>query len=70
MNGNIKHLAPTATDNAEAVRMLEEWLEDAKAGNLVTVALVAKHPGCDHCNHPMYCGVKCGVCGRWTEQIK
>ena len=20
--------------------------------------------GCDHCRHPLYCGIKCGVCGR------
>jgi len=24
--------------------------------------------GCDHCTHPLYCGIKCGVCGRWTEK--
>jgi hypothetical protein len=23
--------------------------------------------GCDHCNHPLYAGIKCGTCGRWTE---
>lgn len=20
--------------------------------------------GCAHCRHPLYCGIKCGVCGR------
>ena len=24
--------------------------------------------GCDHCRHPLYCGIKCGVCGRWTDK--
>jgi hypothetical protein len=24
--------------------------------------------GCDHCNHPLYAGVRCGACGRWTEK--
>jgi len=24
--------------------------------------------GCDHCNHPLYAGIKCGVCGRWTDK--
>ena len=24
--------------------------------------------GCDHCTHPQYVGIRCNVCGRWTEQ--
>lgn len=24
----------------------------------------AKQAGCAHCRHPLYCGIKCGVCGR------
>ena len=24
--------------------------------------------GCTHCTHPMYCGIRCNVCGRWTEK--
>lgn len=29
----------------------------------------ALQKGCDHCNHPMYAGIRCGVCGRWTEIV-
>ena len=25
--------------------------------------------GCAHCLHPLYAGIKCGVCGRWTEKV-
>ncbi len=24
--------------------------------------------GCDHCTHPQYVGIRCNVCGRWTEK--
>jgi len=24
--------------------------------------------GCDHCLHPLWCGIRCGVCGRWAEE--
>jgi len=24
--------------------------------------------GCAHCTHPQYVGIRCNVCGRWTEQ--
>ena len=24
--------------------------------------------GCTHCTHPQYVGIRCNVCGRWTEQ--
>ena len=23
---------------------------------------------CTHCTHPQYVGIRCNVCGRWTEQ--
>jgi len=46
MNDNIKpFIKATTPDNTDAVRMLEQWLEDAKSGDLVTVALVGKRIG-------------------------
>jgi len=46
MTDNIKpFLKATTVDNTDAVRMLEQWLEDAKAGELVTVGLVGKRVG-------------------------
>jgi hypothetical protein len=24
--------------------------------------------GCTHCTHPQYVGIRCNVCGRWTEK--
>jgi hypothetical protein len=24
--------------------------------------------GCTHCTHPQYAGIRCNVCGRWTEK--
>ena len=24
--------------------------------------------GCAHCTHPQYVGIRCNVCGRWTEK--
>jgi len=46
MNDNIKpFIKATTPDNTDAVRMLEQWLEDAKSGDLVTVALVGKRVG-------------------------
>ena len=24
--------------------------------------------GCDHCLHPLWAGIRCGVCGRWAEE--
>lgn len=46
MNDNIKPLVrPVDTNNASAIKMLEEWLEDARAGNVVTVAIVGKRIG-------------------------
>ncbi len=46
MSDNIKpFIKVTTPDNTDAVRMLEQWLEDAKSGDLVTVALVGKRVG-------------------------
>lgn len=46
MTDNIKpFIKATAPDNTDAVRMLEQWLEDAKSGELVTVALIGKRVG-------------------------
>jgi hypothetical protein len=46
MSENIKpFIKATTPDNTDAVRMLEQWLEDAKSGDLVTVALVGKRVG-------------------------
>ncbi len=46
MTDNIKpFLKATTRDNTDAVRMLEQWLEDAKAGELVTVGLIGKRVG-------------------------
>jgi len=24
--------------------------------------------GCTHCTHPQYAGIRCNVCGRWTDK--
>lgn len=46
MSDNIKpFIKATSPDNAEAIKMLEAWLEDARAGELLTVALVGKRVG-------------------------
>lgn len=46
MSENIKpFIKATTPDNTDAVRMLEQWLEDAKSGDLVTVALAGKRIG-------------------------
>ena len=46
MSENIKpFIKATTPDNTDAVRMLEQWLEDAKSGDLVTVALAGKRVG-------------------------
>lgn len=29
----------------------------------------AEKKGCDHCLHPLWAGIKCGVCGRWAEEV-
>jgi hypothetical protein len=23
---------------------------------------------CSHCTHPLYAGIRCGVCGRWADE--
>lgn len=46
MTDNIKpFIKATSPDNSEAIKMLEAWLEDARAGELLTVALVGKRIG-------------------------
>ena len=46
MSDNVTPIVrPVETHNAHAIRMLEEWLEDARAGNVVTVAIVGKRIG-------------------------
>jgi hypothetical protein len=46
MTENIKpFIKVTTPDNSEAVTMLEQWLEDAKSGEIVTVAIVGKRIG-------------------------
>ena len=46
MTDNIKpFIKVTTADNSDAVNMLEQWLEDAKAGEIITVGLVGKRPG-------------------------
>jgi hypothetical protein len=46
MTDNIKpFLKATTADNSDTVNMLEQWLEDAKAGEIITVGLVGKRVG-------------------------
>jgi hypothetical protein len=46
MNENIKpFLKATTPDNADCIALLEQWLEDARAGEIVTVAIVGKRIG-------------------------
>ena len=46
MTDNIKpFLKATTLDNSDAINMLEQWLEDAKSGEIVTVAIVGKRVG-------------------------
>ena len=46
MIDNIKpFIKVTTADNSDTVNMLEQWLEDAKAGEIITVGLVGKRPG-------------------------
>ena len=46
MTGNIKpFIKATTPDNSDAINMLEQWLEDAKSGEVVTVAIVGKRVG-------------------------
>lgn len=46
MNDNIKpFIKATTPDNSDAIVLLEQWLEDAKNGEIVTVGLVGKRIG-------------------------
>ena len=46
MTDNIKpFIKATTPDNTDAIRLLEQWLEDAKSGDLVTVALTGRRIG-------------------------
>jgi predicted esterase YcpF (UPF0227 family) len=46
MTNNIKPFIKVTThDNSDAIEMLEQWLEDAKSGEVVTVAIVGKRVG-------------------------
>jgi hypothetical protein len=46
MTNNIKpFLKATTPDNADCIALLEQWLEDARAGEIVTVAIVGKRIG-------------------------
>jgi hypothetical protein len=46
MTGNIKpFIKATTPDNSDAVNMLEQWLENAKNGELISVGLIGKRVG-------------------------
>lgn len=46
MTDNIKpFIKVTTVDNSDAVSMLEQWLEDAKAGEIISVGLIGKRVG-------------------------
>lgn len=46
MNENIKpFLKATTPDNGDCIALLEQWLEDTRAGEIVTVGLVGKRVG-------------------------
>ena len=46
MTDNIKpFIKVTAVDNSDAVSMLEQWLEDAKDGQIIRVGLIGKRVG-------------------------
>jgi hypothetical protein len=46
MTDNIKlFIKATTPDNSDAIVLLEQWLEDAKDGQIVTVGLVGKRIG-------------------------
>jgi hypothetical protein len=48
MTDNIKpFLKATTPDNSACIRVLEDWLEDAKNGEIVTVGLIGKRVGGD-----------------------
>jgi len=46
MTENIKpFLTATTPDNGDCIALLEQWLEDARAGEIVTVGVVGKRVG-------------------------
>ena len=46
MTDNIKpFLKATTPHNENAIAMLEKWLEDAKAGEIITVGVIGKRVG-------------------------
>lgn len=46
MTDNIKpFLKATTPDNSDCINMLEQWLEDAKNGDLVSVGLIGRRIG-------------------------
>ena len=46
MTDNIKpFLTATTPDNGDCIALLEQWLEDARAGEIVTVGVVGKRVG-------------------------
>lgn len=46
MTDNIKpFIKVTTVDNSDAVSMLEQWLEDAKDGQIIRVGLIGKRVG-------------------------
>jgi hypothetical protein len=46
MTDNIKpFIKATTPDNSDAIAMLEQWLEDAKNGELISVGLIGKRIG-------------------------
>lgn len=46
MTDNIKpFIKVTTADNSDVINMLEQWLETAKAGELINVGLVGKRVG-------------------------
>ena len=46
MTDNIKpFIKVTTVDNSDAVSMLEQWLEDAKDGQIIRVGIIGKRVG-------------------------
>ena len=53
-------------------------VDAVKLNNLIAALEAAlaepvEEPGCDHCNHPLWCGTKCKSCGKvreWTSGVE